>query len=542
MSGSTGEGQTPSTPAPDPSTPSKGPDPTPSAAEPLDLMAGFILEDGRTWGAAACPWQLADAAEVLDPTGPRRSFRLAGRGMSKTSDTAAEALALMATEAPAHSRSYVFATDADQAAIFADAAAGWIERTPGLAALFDVGARTITARASGATLSIESSDGASAYGLRPWLTVADELPMWPATANHRRLWAAIASGVAKVPGARLVVTGTGGPPVGLGADVWKLAREHPEHWRTITRPGPPPWWSPEDVAATRASLTPAEWARLIRCQFAEGDDNLTDPGAVAAAIRPGESVLAYSSAAGPYLVTLDVGTRRDYSAAAVSHTEHRASGRVIVVDRVVIWQPPSGPGGRVDLAEVQESVERLAREYHAPVWADRMQSEQMIGNLTRSGIICHEYVFSSAGANRLARGLFIALRDRALSIPDDAELIAELKTARMVERGPGVVKLENPTGTHDDAATVVGMAVAVLTARPDAVGSISVPSLDRLPVALAKPARTRSVVDVARTQHHRTPSPGPSLGGPSPSRVRHALAGLRGGPTGPLGPEGRNRP
>jgi hypothetical protein len=43
-----------------------------------------------------------------------------------------------------------------------------------------------------------------------------------------------------------------------------------------------------------------------------------------------------------------------------------------------------------------------------------------------------EFVFSQANANKLAKGLFVALRDRSVVLPDDAELISELQTARLV--------------------------------------------------------------------------------------------------------------
>jgi hypothetical protein len=51
-------------------------------------------------------------------------------------------------------------------------------------------------------------------------------------------------------------------------------------------------------------------------------------------------------------------------------------------------------------------------------------------------------------------------------VPDDPELISELQTARLVETGPGVVRMMNPRGTHDDLATAVGMAVVHLTDHP----------------------------------------------------------------------------
>ena len=87
-----------------------------------------------------------------------------------------------------------------------------------------------------------------------------------------------------------------------------------------------------------------------------------------------------------------------------------------------------------------------------------------------------EFIFSSTGANRIARTLWGALRDRALSLPDDAELREEFLTLRLVETGPGVVKLQNPPGTHDDIVTAVGMVVADIIDKPtSAPGGIVMP-------------------------------------------------------------------
>jgi hypothetical protein len=165
-----------------------------------------------------------------------------------------------------------------------------------------------------------------------------------------------------------------------------------------------------------------------------------------------------------YVAALDVGTRRDLCALAVAHAELTRLGRKVVVDRVVYWRPTSA--SRVDLAEVEATTLRLCREYKAPLRFDRSQAEQLSQNLSRAGVRVDEYVFSQAGVNRLAKALYMSLRDRALSIPDDPELIAELQTARLVEMGPGTVKLQNPAGTHDDLAVAVGMCVVHLVDHP----------------------------------------------------------------------------
>lgn len=440
--------------------------------DPLALMAGLVLEDGRTWGEVAHEWQRDDAATVVRSSA-RRHYLLRGRGMSKTTDVAALVLALLLTEAPARARCHVYAVDADQAAIFADTLAGLVGRTPGLSGAVDLAARSVTVKATGASLTVEASDGASAYGTRPWLTVVDELGAWPSTTNHRRLWSAIVSAVPKVPHSRLLVIGTAGSPSGLGAEVWGEATTS-QHWRTSRTPGPSPWWTEEDTAATRTDLTDSEWRRLILCEWAESDDALTSPEDVEACIRGGGTAQPYRPGH-EYVAALDVGTRRDLTALVVGHSERHDAGRVVVIDRVLYWRP-ADTGGRVDLSEVEASTLRLCREYHARLRFDRMQAEQLTGNLTREGVRTEEFVFSSSGANRLARSLFVALRDRSLSLPDDEETRAEFLATRMVETGPGTVKIQNPPGAHDDIVTAVGMVVADLAERGEpGRGSITVP-------------------------------------------------------------------
>ncbi|HEY9292924.1 MAG TPA: terminase large subunit, partial [Microlunatus sp.] len=440
------------------------------------LLSSLVLENGNRWGVAAESFQWGDARTVLaDCTAPdaiRRTFWLRARGMSKSTDGAAIALALLLTCAPRGSHSYVWATDADQAEKLSEAMAGLVIRT-GLTGLVDLGARTVTVRKSGASLSVESSDGASAFGARPWLSLVDEIGAWPSTANHRRLWSAIVSAVPKVPGSRLLVLSTAGSPTGIGAQVWKQA-EASQFWRTSLNPGPAPWWPQSEIDSTRNDLTASDWRRLILCEWAEGDDALGTAEDVEACTRAGSAVLPYRLPAGPYVAALDVGTRRDNTALAIGHLERRAAGRTVIIDRVMTWKPPKG--GRVDLAEVEEAVLGVCREYRAKLRFDRMQAEQLTANLARAGVRAEEYVFSTAGANRLAKSLYIALRDRAVELPDDGELTTELGTVRLVETGPGTIKLQNPSGTHDDAVTAVGMVIADLTAKEDTGrGHITVP-------------------------------------------------------------------
>lgn len=435
----------------------------------LSTLAGLVLEDGRTWGEVALDFQLNDARAVCAPTGdtadaPRRHFQVRPRGAAKTSDAAGVALALLVTEAPARSRSYVYAVDRDQATELLDALTGYVERTPGLAGAVEIGQSLVTVRATQATLRIEASDGASAFNKRPWLVVIDELASWPDTTNHRKLWGAIVTALPKRPDSRLLVLSMAGSPHHPAFARWQHALSSRD-WRASHVPGPCPWWLPQDVEAARGDVTESEFRRYILAEWVEADDALSTAADVLACVthdalepHPGTR----------YVLTLDIGTRRDFTALAVSHAESTATGRVVVVDRVLCWRPR--PGVKVDLDEVEAAAIRLSNLYNgAPVLFDRMQAEQLVGHLARQHVRTREYLFTQAGTNRLARSLYTHLRDRALRLPDDPELISELSSTRLVETGPGTVKLVNPPGTHDDLAVVVGMACAHLTALPEHV-------------------------------------------------------------------------
>ncbi len=503
---------------------------------PLALLSAFQLEDGRRWGEVAEVFQREDAAAVFDQGAVRRHNLLRGRGMSKTTDVAGVALALLLTQAPARSRSYIYASDTEQAGLFMDALAGFVSRTPGLAGAVEVGARLVTVRQSGASLSVETSDGASAFGLRPWLIVVDELGVWPNTANHRRLWSAIVSALPKVPGSRLVVIGTAGSPTGLGAKVWTEAEADAE-WRAARNPGPSPWWTPAEIAATQRALTASEWRRLILCEWAEGEDSLTTPEDVEAALRAAPIVNAPRPGV-RYFAALDLGTRRDLSAFVIGHSEQRQGGRVTVVDRLAYWRPGKGKAGRVDLAEVEESVRRTAREYGVrAVLYDRHQAEGLTQGLERSGIHVEEFVFSASSVNNLARGLYIALRDRALELPDDAELREQFLATQMVETATGV-KLRNPVGAHDDIPTVVGMLHTHLLEQGGGRGGVTSVAHIQRPTAQRRAGDTaagRRIMTAALRQAERS---GPRLPGGAiimpgtandPERVARRGAGLRRG-------------
>jgi hypothetical protein len=116
----------------------------------------------------------------------------------------------------------------------------------------------------------------------------------------------------------------------------------------------------------------------------------------------------------------------------------------------------------VQLGEVEASLLRLHREYHgAPLVFDFHQAAQLTERLRVAGVRCVEYPFTVAGVNRLARVLHGALRDRAIGLPNDPELLAELREVRIVATGPGtrmsrpLLKFgDGPGASYADSRTV----------------------------------------------------------------------------------------
>jgi hypothetical protein len=184
-------------------------------------------------------------------------------------------------------------------------------------------------------------------------------------------------------------------------------------------------------------------------------------------------------------MALDVGLKRDRTVVAVGHLHPGRGGRQVVIDRVLRW---SGTRGNpVSLSDVEESIVSLSRSYgRAPLHFDPYQAAQLTERLKRASVTCKEFTFSTGSVNRLARSLYGALRDRAIVLPNDPELAAELAAVRLVEVGPGLVRLDHRSGEHDDQAVTVAMVAATLLDRPSGGARLHVPEGELPPVRLVR--------------------------------------------------------
>lgn len=453
----------------DPATPTQ----LPPTAAALAVLAALTNDDGTLWGERATALQWDDAAAVLttasdDPAAPRMHYLTRPRGGSKSSDLAAVALAALLTQAPPRARLFAYARDEEQAGILLDALTGYVTRTPALAPALTLGASAATVTATGARLTVQSADAASAYGRLPWLVIVDEHAQWPTTRAAAALWEAIVSGLPKVPGSRLVTMTSAGDPAHPAHRVIARARTSPR-WRVSEMPGPVPWHDPDDLAEQRAALLPSAYARLHENRWQSGEDALVSPEDLAACVRTGSAAPLPHDPARRYVVTVDVGLTNDRTVIAACHAEPSdpatptgAPPRVVLDAMVTLQGTRRAP---VALSDVERHAADLARRYRAPVIADPYQFHGSAERLRRSGVIVRTFAFTATSVGRLASALFRTLRDRRMSLPDDPYLLAELASVRLVTNSAGTVRLDHLSGQHDDRAVALALAVHSLTER-----------------------------------------------------------------------------
>jgi Phage Terminase len=441
------------------------------------LLGALVQEDGHRWGEVATEVQRADALAILDVDRPQRRHWLSrSRGYSKTTDVAAMTVAAILTQAPASARLYAAASDRDQARLLTDALAGFVHRTPELRGGLAVNNYAVNGP-HGAVLEVLAADAASAYGLRPWWLVFDEMCQWPETANATKFYEALSTALPKVPEARSVIITSPGSPAHWSRKVFDTAKAEQELWRVSEVHGPPPWIPQKLIDAERRRLPDSAFRRYWMAEWAASEDQVFRPEDLAACtVLDGPQP---PRAGNKYVLTVDLGWRNDRTVLAVAHRERNREGDVtgVVLDHLDVFQ--GSRAQEVDLEAVEDRIAHLAKHYRgAQVWCDPAQAIAMMQRLRRRGIPVEEHQFTAASNTQLALRLLELVREHRLSLPADEELLDEFAHVRLVERGPGVFRLDHAEGRHDDRVVAIGMA-AVHLEDASASGAFMAAVLDR---------------------------------------------------------------
>lgn len=418
------------------------------------------------------------------------------RGHSKTTD-----LAILVCWSVFASRrrlaGVAAAADAEQAGLLRDAVSKLVQLNPWLAKFLDVQRSLIRNPHTDSELKILSSDAATSYGLTPDLVICDELTHW----KSRDLWDSLISAAAKRANCVVVVITN----AGFGESWQWDARENVRdsiNWYFHALPAPCASWITAERLAEQRKLLPAiAFNRLWLNQWTSGSgDALADADIRAAITQPANDPEAGWS----YVAGLDIGLSRDASALIivgrhVGYTERRArpvrqrprssvvralldagliesspdepthdtiihepTGRYRVA-AVNVWRP--GPGRKVELEAVEQAIIEAHRKYNlACVGYDPWQAEYLSQRLTKLCIPTEAVQFVPQNLQSMAQTTLETFNERLIDVPDNEDLLADLRKLRIVEKSYGI-RLDSPRGPSGHGDTATGLAVALHTAK-----------------------------------------------------------------------------
>lgn len=454
--------------------------PTASPATQGQHVAAFAREycrhtKGRWAGQPVTfeDWQQAflDEAFRLDDDG-RRVYRNVLLGLprknGKSTLAAALALYMAGADGEAGAEVIIAAGSRDQAGIVFDQARAFVEASPDLGAHFDA-QRFVIYGPSGSTIKRVAADGRMQHGTSPSAVILDELHALE-TPRQEELYAALntASGAREQPLNLAITTAGYNRHTILGrlyADAMRSPNVRRDGMLTVARnveAGFLMWWygladdddpTPENVLAAnpaswitsevleaqRESPTVDEYAfrRLHANQWTSTRNAWLPAGAWEGLGREGYTIPEGVD----IVVAVDVGLVHDSTAVAIAH--RREDGTVALECRV--WAARDDavahvilPGGRVDLAVVEDYISSLADRYNVrELVYDPRFFERSAATLSADGFVTAPVDQSSRRMAEAYAAFYTAVQDERVVHPVDPVVGAHVEAtqATMTERG-----------------------------------------------------------------------------------------------------------
>jgi phage terminase large subunit-like protein len=454
--------------------------PTANATTQGGHVAAFAAEycrhtKGRWAGQPVAfeDWQQAfmDEAFRLDADG-RRVYRNVLLGLprknGKSTLAAALALYMAGADGEAGAEVIIAAGSRDQAGIVFDQARAFVEASPDLGHHFDA-QRFVIYGPQGSTIKRVAADGRMQHGTSPSAVILDELHALE-TPRQEELYAALntASGAREQP-LNLAITTAGynrhtilgrlyadamrspdverrgaltiarDPAAGFLMWWYGLADDDDPTPDAVLAANPASWITSEVLEAQRASPTVDEYAfrRLHANQWTSTRNAWLPPGAWEGLAREGYAIPEGSE----IVVAVDVGLVHDSTAVAVAC--RLEDGRIALDARV--WAARDDavahiilPGGRVDLAVIEDYISALADRYTVrEVVYDPRFFERSAASLSDAGFITAPVDQSSRRMAEAYAAFFTAVQDgRVVHGRDDVVAAhVEATQATMTERG-----------------------------------------------------------------------------------------------------------
>ena len=223
-------------------------------------------------------------------------------------------------------------------------------------------------------------------------------------------------------------------------------------WNTTPRL---PWQSAQYYAQEAAVLTPMEFDRVHRNQWASSENAFVPMEWWHACQSSDIKELAHDQ---PIIVSVDAAVTNDlFAITAVSGRDSDDGDVDVRYTRV--WRPPRG--GRIDYAEPEAELRRLCKEYNViEVCYDMYQLADMAGRF-RSEMIARMYSFSQSNMRLIAdKRLYDMIRDRKVHHRGEPELAEHIENSNAKSDGHNKMRIiKRSQVLKIDLAVCLSMAV-----------------------------------------------------------------------------------
>lgn len=211
-------------------------------------------------------------------------------------------------------------------------------------------------------------------------------------------------------------------------------------------------------------LDPVRYAREYEAEFAEDIDCFLPGAWIDGAVVPGRRELPPREGV-RYLAACDcAGGGPDSSALSLVHLEGQDARRRVVQDVMRAWGRARAVGVTVDLEGCVQEMARICRNYGCQsIFGDRYAAGWVREAFRRAGL---RYREPELGETYLDKSLAYTEAEPLFAtgqveLLDHPQLVRELKLLERRPQAGGRVRVDHPSGGHDDLANALALAVAL---------------------------------------------------------------------------------
>lgn len=226
---------------------------------------------------------------------------------------------------------------------------------------------------------------------------------------------------------------------------------------------------------------PVNYAREFGAVFGSTEENLLDSADVDSAVGGYEEYSRNKNM--KYTAAIDLATRNDFSVFLAGHKEHRARDNAPPVDHLVIdcarhWAPSflgKALGKRkISVETLEVDLAELANHYRVKLFADSWGFDFVEKAMKARGVVIEEAPMSPSEQAKRASLMSALFRQGRITIPNNSEMIKQLKGIRILRGSGGQLKFaaKNRKGCHDDYAKALMILVANSVRLPVSGGDV----------------------------------------------------------------------